>query len=129
MTMTNYQQAIEQYLEALDQSNLEGILALFDMEGYVESPFLGRMKADEFFAKVMASSTESNITVYDILVSAHDRPRAVGYFRYDWTLADETKVTFDCADIFEFTAEGKFKEMKIMYDTHPIRSSVGDKYQ
>ena len=124
----DYRKTVNTYLDALDNSDLEGILSLFDKEAFIVSPFLGKLSARDFFPKVIASSTQSDITVFDILVSAQDKPRAVGYFHYDWTLKDGTEVSFDCADIFEFTPEGKFKSMIILYDTYPIRNTVGDKY-
>lgn len=127
--MKSYEQTIKEYMRALDSSNLEEILANFASNAMVRSPFLGKMSAKEFFPKVLESSIAADITVFDILTSADRKQRAVGYFNYDWTLKDGNKVTFDCADIFEFDADGRIAEMIILYDTYPIREQVGDKFQ
>lgn len=127
--MKSYEQTIKEYMHALGSSDLEGILTNFASDAMVRSPFLGRMSAKEFFPKVVESSIRSDITVYDILTSAAGKQRAVGYFNYDWTLKDGNKVTFDCADVFEFDTDGQIVEMIILYDTHPIRERVGDKFQ
>jgi ketosteroid isomerase-like protein len=127
--MKSYEQTVKEYMRALDSSDLDKILANFASNAMVRSPFLGKMSAKEFFPKVLESSIDSDITVFDILTSAEGTQRAVGYFNYDWTLKDGNKVTFDCADVFEFDADGRIVEMIILYDTYPIREQVGDKFQ
>lgn len=81
-----------------------------------------------FFAKVDAASGESKITPIDICVSTMGAQRATGYFIHDWGLKDGTAVRFECVDVFEFDDNGLIEQMIIVYDTHPIRSMVGDKY-
>jgi hypothetical protein len=61
-------------------------------------------------------------------VSTTGAPRATGYFVYDWGLKDGSAVRFECVDVFDFDAQGRIERMMIVYDTHPIRSEVGDKY-
>lgn len=120
---------IREYLSALEAGDVEKIVALFEPDGWVLSPFLGRMTARDFFPKVVEASSDAKLTVHDILVSAEDHPRAVGYFLYDWWLADGSKVSFEVADVFTFNpGTGKIISMIILYDTHPIREAVGDKY-
>ena len=126
--MSRFDQALEKYFAALDSGDLQGILEVFAEDARVHSPFLGELSAREFFPKVFAASSASDITVFDVLASVRGEPRAIGYFRYDWTLADGTKVHFDAADVFDFDADGKIVKMTILYDTHPLRETVGDKY-
>lgn len=120
---------VERYLRCLHEGRHPEIVALFTEAGVVVSPFLGRVPAGEFFPKLAASSTRSVITPHDILVSARNERRACGYFRYDWTLKDGVTVSFECADIFDFDPViDRIAVMTILYDTHPIRQLVGDKY-
>ena len=35
---------------------------------------------------------------------------------------------FECVDVFEFDESGRVERMVIVYDTHPVREVVGDKY-
>ncbi len=126
--MSRFEQTLEKYFVALDSGNLQGILNVFADDARVHSPFLGEMSAEEFFPKVFAASSASDITVFDVLASVRGELRAIGYFRYDWTLADGTKVHFDAADVFDFNAGGEIVRMTILYDTHPLRETVGDKY-
>lgn len=121
--------AVHDYLRALEAGKADKILALFADDGWVLSPMLGRMSAREFFPKVVAASSAARLTVHDVLVSAEGHPRAVGYFLYEWWLRDGSKVSFECADVFNFDpSTGKIESMIILYDTHPIRQCVGDKY-
>lgn len=121
--------AVRAYFVALEAGDVPRIVSLFEPNGWVLSPFLGRMTAREFFPKVVAASSRTRLTVHDILISAEGLPRAVGYFLYEWWLKDGSKVSFECADIFTFDLKtGKISSMVILYDTYPIREAVGDKY-
>ena len=126
--MSHIEQTLAKYFTALDSGDLQAILKVFADDARVHSPFLGELSAREFFPKVFAASSASDITVFDVLGSMRGEPRAIGYFRYDWTLADGTKVQFDAADVFDFNTNGEIVRMTILYDTHPLRETVGDKY-
>lgn len=126
--MSSFERSLEQYFEALDAGDLEGVLEVFAEDARVSSPFLGDLTAREFFPKVFAASSASHITLFDVLASIRGQSRAIGYFRYDWTLKDGTRVHFDAADVFDFNAAGEIVRMTILYDTHPLRETVGDKY-
>lgn len=43
-------------------------------------------------------------------------------------LKDGSAVQFECVDVFEFDESGRVERMVIVYDTHPVREVVGDKY-
>ena len=123
--------SLRRYLDCLQRGDIEGLIALFAPEGFVVSPFLGTMRARPFFEKLAQSSTRSVITPIELFAGSRDEScsRAAAYFRYDWTLKGGQMVTFDCVDVFEFEqASGLFGSMTILYDTHPIREQVGDKY-
>lgn len=120
---------VQEYLAALESGDVERIVTLFEPNGWVFSPFLGRMTTREFFPKVVEVSSGTKLTVHDILTSAEGQPRAVGYFLYDWWLKDGSKVSFECADVFTFNPEtGKISSLVILYDTYPIREAAGDVY-
>nr|WP_218884261.1 nuclear transport factor 2 family protein [Burkholderia guangdongensis] len=123
-----YTQQVRSYLKALERGDVAAICALFTPDARIFSPFLGWMQAAPFFAKVNEASGESTITPIDICVSTTGSRRATGYFIYDWVLKDGSAVRFECVDVFEFDANGLIERMKIVYDTYPIRSTVGDKY-
>ncbi|MFE3455780.1 nuclear transport factor 2 family protein [Nonomuraea sp. NPDC059194] len=125
---------VRRYLHALDAGDTREIVKLFAPEGEVISPFLGRMGAAAFFAKLAESSQNSEITPIDVFASLTE-PRVAAYFRYRWTLKDGSVITFDCCDIFDFAPQPeddvtlpRIARMTIIYDTAPIRDEVGDKY-
>jgi hypothetical protein len=123
------QQAVRKYLQALEAGDAEKAAALFVPQGWVQSPFLGRLPVREFIHKVTSSSKRSKLTVHDVLVSAEGQLRAVAYYRYDWTLKDSAHVAFDCADVFNFDgATGKIESIVLVYDTDPVRDVVQHKY-
>lgn len=119
---------IRRYLACLQASDVEGLVAVFSADARVYSPFLGWMDPRPFFTKVVEASGQSRIETHDILVSASGASRAAGYFTYHWQLKDGSQVKFDAVDVFDFDAEGRIRCMTIVYDTHPVRGEVGDKY-
>lgn len=122
-------QAVRNYLRALEAGDADKAASLFIPDGWVQSPFLGRLPVRDFIKKVTSASTSSTLTVHDVLVSAEGHLRAVGYYLYDWTLKDGSKVAFDCADIFNFDADtGRIASIVLVYDTHPVRGVVERKY-
>jgi hypothetical protein len=83
----------------------------------------------DYVAKVARASSDSKLTVYDVLVSAEGHLRAVAYYHYDWSLKDGSNVAFDCADVFNFDPEtGRIESIVLVYDTQPVRDIVEDKY-
>ncbi|HEM7808761.1 nuclear transport factor 2 family protein [Burkholderia multivorans] len=125
---STYARQIDTYLQALERGDVAAICALFAPDAQIHSPFLGWMAPAPFFEKVAAASGQSRITPIDICVSTTGARRATGYFVYDWGLKDGSVVTFECVDVFEFDEAGLIEQMKIVYDTHPVRDAVGDKY-
>ncbi|MGR4869174.1 nuclear transport factor 2 family protein [Variovorax sp. LARHSF232] len=123
---------IRRYLKCLHATDVPGLVDCFEPEGVVHSPFLGTMKARDFFPKLAGASTQSVITPIDLFESVKADGavhRVAAYFRYDWTLKDGKVVTFTCVDVFEFQGGSeRIASMSIVYDTHPLREEVGDKY-
>lgn len=123
---------VRTYLHHLHAGNTEGLIAVFEDDGIVHSPFLGTMSAATFFKKLAQASSASVITPIDLFSSVQpvtDVMRVAAYFRYDWTLNDGRVVNFICVDVFSFRpGSARIQEMHIVYDTHPLRERVGDKY-
>lgn len=124
---------VRNYLAHLHASNTEGLIACFEDDGLVHSPFLGTMRAGDFFRKLAQASSGSVITVLDLFApvdsASQGAARVAAYFRYDWTLNDGREVSFTCVDVFTFDAGSpRIRDMNIVYDTHPLREQVGDKY-
>ena len=123
------QQAVHKYLKALEAGDAEKAASLFVPDGWVQSPFLGRLPVRDYVAKVASSSRESKLKVYDVLVSAEGHLRAVAYYHYDWSLKDGSNVAFDCADVLNFDPDtGRIESIVLVYDTRPVRDVVENKY-
>ena len=123
------QRAVRKYLKALEASDADQAAALFTVDGWVQSPFLGRLPVRAYIAKVAAASSSSELTVYDVLVSAEGNMRAVAYYLYNWKLKDGSKVAFECADVFNFDPDtGRIASVVLVYDTHLVRHVVENKY-
>jgi ketosteroid isomerase-like protein len=123
------QQAVRKYLQALEAGDADDATSLFVADGWVQSPFLGRLPVRDFIEKVASASGDSKLTVHDVLVSAEGHLRAVAYYLYDWSLKDGSRVSFDCADVFNFDLNtGRIASVVLVYDTHLVRGVVDKKY-
>ncbi|HEY2675750.1 MAG TPA: nuclear transport factor 2 family protein [Steroidobacteraceae bacterium] len=123
------QKAVRKYLKALEAGDADKAAALFTVDGWVQSPFLGRVPVRDYIAKIAAASRASELTVHDVLVSAEGHMRAVAYYLYDWQLKDGSKIAFECADVFNFDPEtGRIASVVLVYDTHLVRDAVENKY-
>lgn len=118
---------VRTYFERLTASDIDGIVSLFNPEAHVVSPFLGKMNAAAFFAKLGSASSASKLTVFDVLLGEYG-DSAAAHFEYDWTLKSGDQIVFQGIDYFKFGDDGRFASMSIFYDTHPVREDVGDKY-
>lgn len=128
--MHPYVTVLQIYMKALGESDYSTIKALFAPDGKVLSPFLGEMAAGPFFDRLGEASGLNVITPIDIFLSATGKHQAAAYFRYDWTVRDGTLITFKVMDLFTFDPySNKVKYLDLIYDTHPIRSTVGNKYE
>ena len=129
---TSPNDTVRAYLRHLHAGDTAGLISTFEDDGVVHSPFLGSMGARDFFAKLAQASSGSVITLIDLFASvqpATDIVRVAAYFRYDWTLNDGRVVDFTCVDVFSFRpGSARIQDMHIVYDTHPLRERVGDKY-
>jgi ketosteroid isomerase-like protein len=123
------QRAVRKYLNALESGDAEKAAALFTADGWVESPFLGRLPVRDYVTKVAGASSATALTVHDVLVSAEGHMRAVAYYLYDWRLKDGSSVKFECADVFNFDPDsGHIASIVLVYDTHLVRDVVENKY-
>jgi ketosteroid isomerase-like protein len=123
------QRAVRKYLKALEAGDADKAAALFTVDGWVQSPFLGRLSVRDYITKVAGASNGTVLTVHDVLVSAEGHMRAVAYYLYDWRLKDGSKVSFECADVFNFDPDsGRIASVVLVYDTHLVRDVVENKY-
>ncbi len=128
--MHPYVTVLQTYMKALGESDYATIKSLFAPDGKVLSPFLGEMAAGPFFDRLREASSLNVITPIDIFLSVTGKHQAAAYFRYDWTVRDGTCITFKVMDLFTFDPDSnKVKYLDLIYDTHPIRSTAGNKYE
>jgi hypothetical protein len=128
--MHPYVGLLQTYMTALGESDYATVKSLFAPGGRVLSPFLGEMLAGPFFDRLAGASTKNVITPIDIFLSAAEKNLATAYFQYDWTVLDGTLITFKVMDLFTFDpGSGKVTYLDLIYDTHPIRASAGNKYE
>lgn len=118
---------VRSYFARLTASDMDGIIAMFEPDAKVQTPYVGSMNAAEFFAKLGVASARNKLTVFDVLVGERGDSVAA-HFEYDWTLGSGDNIVFQGMDYFKFGTSGKFASLAVYYDTYPSREKVGDKY-
>lgn len=128
--MHAYVAVLQTYMKALGDSDYASVKRLFAPGAQVLSPFLGTMEAGPFFDRLGEASSLNVITPIDIFISTTEKHHATAYFQYDWTVRDGTLITFKVMDLFTFEPQGdRVTCLDLIYDTHPIRSTAGNKYE
>jgi len=110
------------YLQCLEHSDYDKLIALFTEDATVESPLYGPQSAATFYRELFADTRQSQITPLGFFTN-HEQGTGAANFHYAWTLANGQRVSFDCVDVFYFTEKRKIRHMKIVYDTNRTRSS------
>ena len=128
--MHPYIPILQTYMAALGRSDYTTVKSLFAPGGKVLSPFLGEMLAGPFFDRLAGASSNNLITPIDIFLSSTEQHHATAYFQYDWTVRDGTLISFKVMDLFTFEpGTHLITFLDLIYDTHPIRASAGNKYE
>jgi len=128
--MHPYVRVLQTYMDALGRSDYGTVKSLFTSGGRVKSPFLGEIAAGAFLDRLAGASAKNVITPIDLFLSNSGKNHATAYFQYDWTVRDGTLITFKVMDLFTFEPDSdKITYLDIIYDTHPIRESAGNKYE
>ncbi len=110
----------EHYLAALNEGNLDRVLALFDTDAHVLSPLYGMMPVAPFYKGLFGDTNQSETTFINLFESEAG-PVAL-QFHYRWTLQSGGVVEFDCVDVFALNADrSRFSSLTIIYDTAPLR--------
>jgi len=114
-------QIISDYLMFLTLGDYNKITSLFSRNAVIISPLYGRIRAKKFYKDLLNDSKKSKIKLIDVFYN--QTQMALGYFKYDWILKNNSSISFYGVDVFKFNKAGKIEEMRILYDTYPIRKS------
>lgn len=105
-----------QYLEHLENGDMDQVTKLFASNGKVDSPLYGICPAASFYNTLNDDTTDSKLEYKGLFEDASTQNIAL-YFAYKWTLKSGQKVEFDVVDIIEFDSNNKIEYLKIIYDT------------
>ena len=113
---------IQEYLSALEKSDITKMLQLFREDAIVVSPLYGEIKASKFYPELFEDTLASKITLKDIYYSSSVKNRVAAHFVYDWKMRNESHVEFECMDVFELDKHsGKIERLTIIYDSRQTR--------
>ena len=67
MDKTDQGRIVRAYFERLTAADYDAIVAMFEKDSWVDSPFLGKIPASDFFAKLGKASGRNILTDHDVL--------------------------------------------------------------
>lgn len=122
--MTAKEQTIRDYVAGLNSFNLDQCLNTFVEGGSVDSPFYGKIPAQQFFTDLFSDSEPSDIQVRHIMFSAQEETIASAVLDYSWVLKDHTTTDFKMVVIFEFHETSDLLEkVELIYDTSKVATN------
>jgi hypothetical protein len=115
----------KEYIDLLEEGNVDGIINLFAETGRVRSPIYGEKNADEFYKTLNDDTISSELKLKGIFEDS-DTGKLALYFEYMWTVKSGKLVKFDVVDIIEFDSNDKILELTIIYDTVISRKLIDE---
>ncbi|MEH2920525.1 nuclear transport factor 2 family protein [Samsonia erythrinae] len=118
------------YLDALEKSDLNAILSLYDEQGIVHSPLYGPRKAADFYTVLFKDTGRAKINLKGVTKGEQvdGRPLITIWFKFKWTLPSGQPAHFECVDVLEMNEKGKIKALHIIYDTVTARPAYEAEY-
>lgn len=118
---------IRSYLQELEHGDVDAICALFTPDAQIFSPVLGWVQPVPIKA-ASVENQESTITLIDIWVSTMGGSACYWLFRLRLGAERRFGRALRMCRRVRVDDNGRIGRMIIICDTHPIRSTVGDKY-
>ncbi|WP_444921629.1 nuclear transport factor 2 family protein [Microbulbifer sp. CnH-101-G] len=115
------EQLCYQYIAAVEQGNLEALLALFTPNASVYSPIFGECSVKSFYSYIFRSISNRTMVLRNILYGGVKTNQVAIYLSYTRSVEGRDPATIDVVDLFDFTDDfSAFSSVKIIYDTAPI---------
>jgi hypothetical protein len=111
------------YLHAVENADLDAMLALFADDAVVHSPLYGTLPARQFYPVLFADTGSSDLTLLGTMrgTSVEGAALLSFLFHFDWVLPNGTRAPFDVVDVAELDDDGLIRSLRIVYDTMTVR--------
>ena len=111
------------YLRAVEEADLDAMLALFTPDAVVHSPLYGTLPAAEFYPALFADTGSATLTLLGTMrgTSVNGAALLSFLFHFDWVLPNGTAAPFDVVDVAELDDDGLITGLRIVYDTVDVR--------
>ncbi|RZS36890.1 ketosteroid isomerase-like protein [Herbihabitans rhizosphaerae] len=116
---------VSRYLDALERSDLDAVLALFAPDAVVHSPLYGERPPAEFYPELFADTSAAKLTLHGVMEgrTRDGAPLVSFWFHFDWRLPSGVAAPFDVVDLAELAEDGRIAALRILYDTVDVRPS------
>jgi ketosteroid isomerase-like protein len=111
---------VRRYLAAMEQGQLDQVLACFTPDGIIVSPVYGEVPVGPFYEKLFADTISAQVNLGAIYQDIECEERLAAQFAYVWERRDGSRIATDLVDLFEFApGSDRIARLKIIFDTKP----------
>jgi ketosteroid isomerase-like protein len=115
-----HKQVMLDYLAAFTEGDLGVILQLFAPEAWVYSPTQDQPRRPIDFYPALLERSKGTVFTPKTCFAGDQPGTAAILFDYHKKMPDGSIRPFDCVDLFAFDAQGKIRELRIIFDTKKL---------
>jgi ketosteroid isomerase-like protein len=116
--MAEQEAVIRRYLAAMEQADLDGVLACFSPTGTAMSPTYGEMPVRAVYERRFADTVEVRLKVRSIYAATDSPGRWMAHFDYHWRRREGPDVDTELVDLFEI-ADGRIDRLRVIFAPPP----------
>jgi hypothetical protein len=114
-----------QYRRAVQEHDLERILAMFEQDAVIVSPLKGTCDPKTYHEWIFTAVKNATVEIQNIFQALNGDISIAIQSQYRWLLNNDSIVEFGGVSIFEFTPNRKkIRRISFFYDTSLVRSAL-----
>jgi hypothetical protein len=114
-----------QYRRAVQERDIEKILALFEPDAVIVSPLKGVCDPKTYHEWVFGAVKSATVRILNIFQALNGNMSISIHMQYRWLLNNDSVVEFGGVSIFEFSSDRKkIRKISFFYDTSLVRSAL-----
>src|SRR5690348_6310061 len=116
--MAEQEALIRRYLAAMEQADLDGVLACFAPTGTAMSPTYGEMPARAFYETLFADTVAVRLKIRSIYAATDSAQKWMAHFDYHWQRSGGAVVDTELVDLFDIS-NGQIDKLRVIFAPPP----------
>ncbi len=116
--MAEQEALIRRYLAAMENADLDAVLACFSPTGTAMSPTYGEMPVRAFYETLFADTVEVRLKIKSICAATDSPEKWMAHFDYRWRRREGAVVDTELVDLFEIS-DGRIDRLRVIFAPPP----------